>query len=149
MNIDIKQMTPQQLAKIVAPYLGATCYVGDQRAVALLTLSYSNELHINLYGFCSMPIGGATLILRPLHKIGDEDAIEAIKIAKMLVLDDGWIIGEDSDINSIKAGIIEYDRLEGFFRSNVTEFLRSQGYDIKHHLLGNKTLQEVGLATYE
>jgi len=91
------------------------------------------------------------LILKPLSLISEDDAFE---IGKIIEID-----RENYDLSNITAitaigrqfakAILIYD----FSRYtpitiNIYQFLLSKGYDLPQYLLGNKTLNESGLAIY-
>lgn len=80
------------------------------------------------------------LILKPLSKITDEDALEVQKIY-------------DGEFHNAVAGN-KITRGKKFANDptlcfEAYQYLISKGYDIKHRLLGHLTLQQAGLAIYE
>lgn len=105
-----------------------------------------SEINDILYNPEYKECGGIILILKPLSEITDEDAIQV----------DELISPQYSSIKyfhtSTRGKVWIRDILAGNQVSNVIQvyqFLQSKGYDLPYYILGNKTLQESGLAIYE
>lgn len=85
------------------------------------------------------------LILKPLSEITEEDAIEVDKIISPQY-------SEVKHFHTVTRGKVWIkDILAGNQVSNIIQvyqFLQSKGYDLPNYFLGNKTLQESGLAVY-
>lgn len=85
------------------------------------------------------------LVLKPLSSLLDEDAIEVDKM-EAWNLYTGGVLSEGTDPKDV----VIY-KLKNRFEYNfiTAQFILSKGYDLPQYLLGNKTLQESGLAIYE
>lgn len=91
------------------------------------------------------------LILKPICEISDDDAFELSNILNVRLTKAGkietikhWIskdILSTSGYFTIDGDALKF--LEAF------DFLKSKGYDLPNILLGNKTLEQVGLAIYK
>jgi len=85
------------------------------------------------------------LILKPLSAITDEDSMEVAKLAKCK-----YCIGDVSDLKPHLLRAMSHENVwSGNTILNICQFLQSKGYDLPQNLLGGKTLQQSGLATYE
>ena len=88
----------------------------------------------------------AILILKPLSAISNEDAIQVgtSVMGKYKPLENGKaFIKQIINKESMALDFHPLSTLSAF------QFLRSKGYDLPHYLLGDKTLHECNLATYE
>ena len=87
-------------------------------------------------------INNCKLILKPISKITDEDAIECAKINTSIKnwTDEDW----KDEAKYIKEAI-----LQSKLSVLQMQYLILKGYDLPNYLLGGKTLHESGLAIYE
>lgn len=84
------------------------------------------------------------LVLKPLLKITDDDAIQVAK------LEFGPIRHQPIDDNKIQwITIVKEHVLRKILRPDVYQLLISLGYDFHNYLLDGKTLEESNLAIYE
>lgn len=103
------------------------------------------------------------LILKPIHKISDEDIGEIIKI-EFGQGDSPTIYRNDNytkivfKVNGIEKRIsfekyFDGDPIKSEVRLNkiilIYQYLQTKGYDTPQYLLGGKTLKESGLAIYK
>jgi hypothetical protein len=92
----------------------------------------------------------AYLILKPLSKITQDDAIEFHDIVFGGIGKKPYHVVAETVRNYIEMifkGGKQCPDIKGLVLT--TQFLQSKGYDLPQYLLGGKTLQEVGLAIYE
>lgn len=100
------------------------------------------------------------LILRPLSKITDEDAIECAILeglvnAKVSQRGDGGINMKDDSYDLLLSFDCEIWLYKYGLKTHtnksflIYQYLISKGYDLPNYLLGGKTLKECGLAIYE
>jgi hypothetical protein len=91
----------------------------------------------------------AHLVLKSLSKITDEDA-KQVSIVGLPHQDYIWCATSGKDL----VNVIDRKKCWSFYYKNADWFAIKQklidlGYDVFNPLIGNKTLQEVGLAIYE
>lgn len=145
----MNNLTNEQIARLFAPYIGVqvklykTALNGNARleGVSVKTADVNYE-----GGIMYQPIDNVKLLLTPLSKISDEDAIELAKIH-------GYNHIEES-IQIVREGLKNIDSLEAVTNALLFEsykFLLSSGYDFPQYIEPNhpdngKTLIELGLA---
>lgn len=133
-------------AKVLSQYIGHKVLAGLESR-PILTHEKSTDEQIAVKTMIMIP--SCKLILRSISDITDEDAIGV-----------SHIIGKFSFnrpvelvISEVKDLIIGFnDQCENFLSAytwfEVYQYLILKGYDMPHHLLCGKTLEEVGLAIY-
>ena len=136
------EITNEIKAKVFAQYLGQRTNVGKLYDIHLDGY-YKCEINIENWATGRLDNNQLKLILKPISKITDEDAIEVGKKFGGGSLANGkWIV--DS--------LFRTDESNSFYVIDIIliyQFLKSKGYDLPHYLLNGKTLQECGLAIHE
>lgn len=133
------QITNEIKVKVFAQYFGQQ-FKSNAGSFNFEKIQSSGELD---FGYT---INEVKLILKPISKITDEDAIN---IAQMCYL------GDYPEITGKKIVKGLFEEFKNPYENNPTtivkihQYLQSKGYDLPHYLLGGKTLQEAGLAIYE
>lgn len=172
-------------AKVFAQYLGQMCRhfpdsIKDRKLIAVGGIDdkeyYSLRLGANggHVGTAYIENNNWKLILKPLSKISDEDAIEVAKILGFEILNAEYKVhrtgkrvfivekGNDEFATEGCKLFFKNESLDGFIVSNnlphdfspdsvclAFQFLQSRGYDLPQYLLDGKTLFESNLAIYE
>lgn len=165
------EISNETKAKVFAQYLGQN--------VISNSLSKSNGLLYkvslkNSFGcfedkdghFHDFNVENLKLILKPLDKITDEDAIEVANTFSrgnkwVIHRNDYWVCLCDKFSNN-EVRILLHNNSVGYFRVYGTsvhdngmsslfayQYLQSKGYDLPNYYLDGKTLHESGLAIYE
>lgn len=147
------EITNEIKAKVFAQYLGEvlTCHRGSGilegvsiGAPEMFVITANENSRITEYFENNED---ATLFLRPISAITDEDAIEVAKL--------GQITGVSEDKFALHGRLLlghyiqRQTNVSGLSWFAILQYLQSKGYDLPHYLLGGKTLKEAGLAIYE
>lgn len=129
------EITDKIKAKVFGQYLGQ---VAEWKNTEYTNKYETEVMWDNLEFF----IGNKALLrLKPLSEISDSEAVE---VAKMQVMP--FIPYSETKKYLLDKNILKYSYMMNI---NQYQYLQEIGYDLPNYLLGGKTLQECGLATYE
>lgn len=143
----MEKLSNEEVARVFAMYIGCDIRHSSDNSDKLLGIGRKGECFV-AGGYIDAE--NAKLLLTPLHKISDEDAIEVAKMyggVRCLLSDDGFLQIIDTNNAVVKYFIIHHD-----LPSMLSQFLTKQGYAIKlfiapNHPANGKTAIELGIAT--
>jgi hypothetical protein len=141
-----KNLSNEEVARIFAMYLGCECQVDEYRYPV-------NSVGINTGINSMLPLSNARLLLTPLSKISDEDAIEVAKTTgSFTITDTGKPIPIRYLVNEGKMQIQRFTTTQKYlFRYDVYRYLVDKGYAVPlyfapNHWANGKTALELGIA---
>lgn len=154
------QIVSEIKVKVFAQYLFSPVMIVSTGTKGIVEMNVLNLVNIGSDDF--------KIILKPLSKISDEDAIEIggffnhiseivdywkkensfiLRYGKGKEVNKSVTIYFDGHVSYLKDGGSSLIRGHKFLK--IHQYLQGKGYDLPHYLLGGKTLQEAGLAIYE
>jgi len=139
------EITNEIKAKIMAPYIGSSCFtydgsIGTKRSLKGITWTLALQDEKGDV----FRIDKCKVLLKPISAILDEDAIELIKIYKVITSnDDGYITEHSQSIEKIKKAVIAISEKGAVLRA--CQYLQSKGYALPYMDYSAQDLVDLGV----
>lgn len=143
------EISKETKAKVYSSYLGQEIIKGE--LIGLLHGLVNDTCYVRYNDVARYEdVEDCTLLLTPLSKISDQDAIEVVKImdpnAKEIYVSNGTINWEYEYLDERFKSTIEIRSIHLCAHYASCQYLQSRGYDLPNYHLNGQTLIQAGLA---